>query len=393
MSLLLKNCRLVSPGIDRAWSSLRVQTDRIAEIGEDLAENEAEEVIDAQGLIAMPGFIDIHSHGRSRCDFCDATQDALQTLGREKLQDGVTGFLTTTLTVSRDTLRKTCQESAMYARNPDSGASMLGVHLEGPFLNPECAGAQNPAYLLNPDIKLVDELNAIVPVKKVSYSPELPGAIEFTRELVQRGIVASAAHSSADYDCFLEAHAAGLTHITHFCNMITPMHHLRFGMVGGGLLAPDVYVELICDGIHLLDQMIDLIVRVKGPKRTMLITDSMSAAGCPDGDYALGGLPVRVANGCARLLTGQIAGSTLVYYKGFQRYVRATGLPLCEAVRATSLNQAESLGIPDRGRLQKGFIADIVLTNGKLEPQITIVGGKVKWRKSAQGRAGCPSPV
>lgn len=108
----------------------------------------------------------------------------------------------------------------------------------------------------------------------------------------------------------------------------------------------------------------------------------MMAAGCPDGDYSLGGLPARVANGCARLLTGQIAGSTLVYHKGFQRYVRASRLPLCEAVRATSLNQAQSLGIPDRGRLQTNYIADIVLTNGKLEPQITIVNGKVKWRNN-----------
>lgn len=382
MSLLIRNCRLVSPGVDRAWCSLRTEGDRIVEIGEELTAREGDEVLEAQGLIAMPGFIDIHSHGRSNADFCDATPEAFQTLGRDKLQDGVTGFLATTLTVSADTLRQVCQEAAAYARNPHAGATMLGVHLEGPFLNVECAGAQNPEFLLKPDIGLVDELNAIVPVKKVSYSPELDGALEFTRELARRGIVASAAHSSADYECFEEVRAAGLTHITHFCNMITPLHHLCLGMVGGGLLAPEVFVEIICDGIHLLDQMIDLIVRIKGADRIMLITDSMSAAGCSDGDYSLGGLPVRVAGGCARLLTGQIAGSTLVYHKGFQRYVRASGLPLCEAVRATSLNQAESLGIPDRGRLQKGFFADIVLTNGKLEPQITMVNGKIKWRQN-----------
>ncbi len=382
MSLFIKNCRLVSPGIDRGWCSLRAESDRIVEIGEDLVPGVNDEIIEAQGLIALPGFIDIHSHGRSNVDFCDASASAMRILGRDKLQDGVTGFLVTTLTVSADTLRKVCQESAAYAREPESGATMLGVHLEGPFINADCVGAQNPEFLLKPDIKLVDELNAIAPIKKVSYSPELEGAIEFTRELVKRGIVASAAHSSADYECFEEARGAGLTHITHFCSMITPLHHLRFGMVGGGLLASDVFAEIICDGIHMLDQMIDLIARVKGPERIMLITDSMRAAGCPDGEYSLGGLPVRVANGCARLLTGQIAGSTLVYYKGFQRYARASRLPLCEAVRATSLNQAESLGIPDRGRLQKGFIADIVLTNGKLEPQITIVGGKIKWRKN-----------
>ena len=380
--MLIKNCRLVTPGIDRGWCSLRTEGDRIIEIGEDLVPRQTDEIIEAQGLIAMPGFIDIHSHGRSNFDFCDASSDAMLTLGRDKLQDGVTGFLVTTLTVSADTLRKVCQESARYAQRADSGAAMLGVHLEGPFINADCVGAQNPEFLLKPDIKLVDELNAIVPIRKVSYSPELDGAIEFTRELVKRGIVASAAHTSADYDCFEKARAAGLTHITHFCSMITPLHHLRFGMVGGGLLAENVFVEIICDGIHMLEQMIDLIVRVKGPERIMLITDSMRAAGCSDGDYSLGGLPVRVANGCARLLTGQIAGSTLVYYKGFQRYLRASRLPLCEAVRATSLNQAESLGISDRGRLQSGFIADIVLTNGKLEPQITIVNGKIKWQKN-----------
>lgn len=381
MSLIIKNCRLVSPGIDRAWCSLRTEADRITDVSEEITDTNSEEVIEGQGLIAMPGFIDIHSHGRSNFDFCDATQKALQTIGHDKLQDGVTGFFVTTLTVSVDTLRKVCRESAAYARNSESGATMLGVHLEGPFINPECVGAQNPEYLLEPDIKLVDELNAIVPIKKVSYSPELPGGMEFTRELVKRGIVASAAHTSADYDCFQEARAAGLNHITHFCCMITPMHHLRFGMVGGGLLAGNVFVEIICDGVHLVDPMIELIARVKGPERVMLITDSMRAAGCSDGDYSIGGLPVHVANGCAKLLTGQIAGSTLVFHKGFQRYVRTSGLPLCEAVRATSLNQAQSLRISDRGRLQNGFIADIVLMNGKLEPQVTIVDGKVKWRK------------
>ncbi|MBQ6474472.1 MAG: amidohydrolase family protein [Victivallales bacterium] len=238
--------------------NILLENDRIAAIG-NASEDTADTIINGQRLIAVPGFIDIHSHGRSNYDFCDGSQEAFSTIGRGKLQDGVTGFLATSLSVSEDALRNLCRQAEWYKENVADGASLLGIHLEGPFFNPSCAGAQNPRFLQHPRIGLVEELNAISSVKKVSFSPELPNGLAFTRQLRERGIMPSGGHSEADYECFEAARQAGMKHLTHFCNVMTPVHHLRFGMVGGGLMANDVYVEMICDGVHLCDQMIQMI--------------------------------------------------------------------------------------------------------------------------------------
>ena len=382
MKTLIKNCRIVSPGVDIPEGQIVIEDKHIVYAGVSLADVPSDcNIIDANGAIAAPGFIDIHSHGRSNFDFCDCTEEAFATIGRGKLEDGVTGFLATSLSVSYDDLRLLCQQAEQYKKNITDGATLLGVHLEGPFFNPPCAGAQNPAYLKNPEIGIIDELNAISPVLKVSYSPELPGALEFTKALTERGIMPSGGHTEADYDCFEQHRAAGMKHLTHFCNVMTPVHHLRFGMVGAGLMDDDVYVEMICDGVHLCDQMIALIDKLKGPERMMLITDAMRASAMPDGEYTLGGLPVIVKDGCARLTTGPVAGSTLRYFNGLKRLVRVTGLPLSEAIRATSLNQAESLGIKGRGKLEKNYIADIVLLNQNFDVLTTICEGVVKYTK------------
>jgi N-acetylglucosamine-6-phosphate deacetylase len=181
-----------------------------------------------------------------------------------------------------------------------------------------------------------------------------------------------------------------MTHLTHFCNAMIPIHHLRSSMVTGGLLADDIFVEIITDGVHLSDPMIALIARMKGPDRVMLITDAMCAAGCPDGIYSLGGLRVRVADGCARLadvpydptsVVSNVAGSVALFPDCFRRFVRVTGWPLEEAVKATSFNQCASLGIADRGELAIGKIADIVLLDGDLAPRVTIARGRIAWRE------------
>lgn len=378
MKSVIKNCRIVSPGMDIPCGSIEINNGVITAVTAGQTPVCSCD-IDGADLIACPGFIDIHSHGRSNYDFCDGTQEAIATIGRDKLSDGVTGFLTTGLSVAVEDLRKLCEQAEWYKVNVTDGATMLGVHLEGPFFEPSCAGAQNPAFLKLPDIKIVDELNAVSPVVKVSFSPELDGALEFTRALAERNIMPSGGHTAATYERYTDCRKAGMKHLTHFCNVMTPLHHLRFGMVGGGLLDEDVYVEMICDGVHLCDQMIQLIAKTKGVERMMVITDSMRAAGMPDGDYTLGGLPVVVKDGCARLTTGQVAGSTLRFHNGLKHLLKVTGLPLCEAIRCTSLNQAESLNLGKRGKLENDFIADIVLLDQNLDPAMTICSGIVKW--------------
>jgi N-acetylglucosamine-6-phosphate deacetylase len=370
-------------------TSVRIVYGVIAAVGEDAAPAAGDKVIDADGLTLLPGFVDIHSHGRGGFDFCDATDEAFETIGNGKTADGVTSFLATGLTLPEEELAELCRCAVRY-QGKGVGATCLGVHLEGPFFNAEMAGAQNPDYLRRPDASFVKRLHAISPVRKVSLAPELEGAEDCIRELAAAGIVTSGGHSAADIDAFERARAAGMTHLTHFCNAMMPIHHLRPTMVTGGLLADDVFVEIITDGVHLSDPMIRLIAKAKGPDRVMVITDAMCAAGCPDGLYTLGGLRVRVADSCARLadvpydpkaVVSNVAGSVALFCDCFRRFVRVTGWPLEEAVKAAGFNQCRSLGIADRGEIAVGQVADLVLVDGDLTLQRTFVGGELLFEK------------
>ena len=382
---IIANARVVTPGKDLGVASVRIEGGRIADVG-NVQTASGDEVIDASGLILMPGFVDIHSHGRSGCDFCDATDEAFATIGRDKLKDGVTGFLATGLTRPEEDLAELCRCAERYKAKGE-GATCLGVHLEGPFFNGAMAGAQNPAYLKLPDASFVERLNAISPISKVSLAPELDGAEDCIRALSAMGIVSSGGHSAADYDTFERARRAGMTHLTHFCNAMMPIHHLRPTMVTGGMLADDVFVEIITDGVHLSDPMIRLIAKAKGPDRVMVITDAMCAAGEPDGIYSLGGLRVKVEKGRATLadvpydpkaVVSNVAGSVALFCDCFRRFVRVTGWPLEEAVKAAGYNQCRSLGMRDRGEIAVGQVADLVLVDADLVPVHTMVGGEVR---------------
>ena len=389
--MLIRGAHVVTPGRDLGVTSVEVFGGKIVRMGDSPMSSPSGETLEADGLLLLPGFVDIHSHGRGGADFCDATDAAFEKIGRGKLADGVTSFLATGLTRPEEDLAELCRCAARYMAKctvPMWGATCLGVHLEGPFFNQKMAGAQNPAYLRNPDVGFVDRLNAIAPVRKVSYAPELDGAIEFTSGLRARGIVASLGHSEADYDTFERARAAGATHLTHFCNAMMPIHHLRPSMVTGGMLADDVYAEIITDGVHLSDPMIRLIAKTKGPDRVMVITDAMCAAGEPDGIYSLGGLRVRVEKGRATLadvpydpkaVVSNVAGSVALYPQCVKRWIRASGLPLEESVKALGFNQLRSLGIADRGDIKVGQAADLVLVDSDFEPQVTIVNGEIAW--------------
>ena len=385
----------VTAGRDLGVVSVRMENGRISAVGEDVRPSSGDRVVEADGLTLVPGFVDIHSHGRGGFDFCDATDEAFDAIGRGKPKDGVTGFLATGLTRPEEELAEMCGAAERYKRRTGNGergtgngygATCLGVHLEGPFFNPEMAGAQNPAYLKLPDAAMVRRLDAVSGVKKVSLAPELDGAEDFIRELARMGIVTSGGHSKADYDTFELARRAGMTHLTHFCNAMTPIHHLRPSMVTGGLLSDDVFAEIITDGVHLSDPMIRLIAKAKGPDRVMVITDAMCAAGEPDGMYTLGGLRVKVEKGRATLadvpydpnaVVSNVAGSVALFPDCFRRFVRVTGWPLHEAIKAAGFNQLRSLGIADRGEIVPCQAADLVLVDDTLAPRMTIVGGEI----------------
>ncbi|MBO5940323.1 MAG: N-acetylglucosamine-6-phosphate deacetylase [Kiritimatiellae bacterium] len=389
MSLFISDARVFTPGKDMGVVSVRIEKNRIAGVGPGISASAGDKTIDASGLMLLPGFVDIHSHGRSGADFCDATDEAFRIIGERKLSDGVTSFLATGLTRPEENLAEMCRCVERY-KEKGEGSKCLGVHLEGPFFNPDMAGAQNPAYLKLPDISFVERLNAISKIVKVSLAPELEGAMECIRGLSRMGIVSSGAHSAADYGTFESARLSGMTHLTHFCNAMMPIHHLRPTMVTGGLLADDVYLEIITDGVHLSDPMIRLIAKAKGADRLMIITDAMCAAGEPNGIYSLGGLRVKVENGKATLadvpydpkaIVSNVAGSVALYPDCFRRFVRVTGWPIEECIKISGYNQLRSLGVFDRGEIAVGQIADLVLVNEDFVPVKTIVDGTVKFEK------------
>ena len=300
----------------------------------------------------------------------------MDALGAQKLREGVTSCCPTTLTLPEEKLAASLAHIESYRRQP-SGAQVLGVHLEGPYVNPECLGAQNPAYQRNPSIDEIKRLDAISPVKLITYAIELPGAVPFTEELLAHGITPSCGHSNADMEQFNAGYCRGLRRLTHFCNQMTKLHHRSIGLVGAGFYLPDVYVELICDRIHLCEDMIRLIFRSKDLSRILLITDAMEASGLKPGNYQLGGLAVVVSDGAARLASnGALAGSILKMNDALRNVHEVTGMPLGELVRTTALNQAEELGIADLGRIQAGFRADLAVLDDAFQVAQVFINGQ-----------------
>ena len=380
MSMLICNAHLITPGIDVAGASVLVDGRRIANVfmpGEELPP--ADERYDAAGNMLMPGFIDMHCHGGMSFETTTPKPEAMPTIAKAKMKEGVTSFCPTTLTLSQELLESSLRLIEDYRRNAGY-TKVIGTHLEGPYVNPKCAGAQNPAYLRNPNIEEVRRLNEISPVSVITYAIELDGAVPFTAEVLAEGIIPSCGHTNATRAQFQAGKAKGLSRLTHFCNQMTKLHHREIGMVGQGLIDDDVYVEMICDKIHLCPDMIALAFKVKPISRILLITDAMEATGLPDGDYQIGGLAVVVKDGAARLKENidALAGSTLQFNKALKNVYEVTGLPLKELVRTTSLNQAQELGISDLGRIEPGFVADMVLLDNDFAVKAVFIDGKLK---------------
>ena len=381
MSMLLKNIRLVSPDVDEKNAAILVADGKVADVfcdGDALPSSA--NVVDGQGLTAVPGFIDVHCHGRSGVDFCDATQEAMDTIAMDKLSEGVTTLLPTTLTLPEDQLAAAMQTAKAYVAKGAPGCKVPGVHLEGPFINPKCLGAQNPDFVRTPDVKEVMRLNEIFPVKKVSYAVEMENGPRFAAELLANGITPSCVHSAATYAGFMDAYRHGLRNLSHFCNQMTALHHRDIGLVGAGLMHNDVFIEFICDKLHICPDMIKLVFQIKGTEHIQLITDAMRASGLPDGPSDLGGLPVIVKNGEARLASnGALAGSTLQMATALKNITEVTGLPLKETVKCSSWNQARALNMPGLGKLAPGYAADIVLMDEAFQVKQVFVDGTSKF--------------
>ena len=376
MSTLIKNAHLVSPGVELFGAALELQNGQVKKV---FAANEKLpagcEEYDAAGNMVVPGFIDVHVHGGMGFEVTSDDRKATGTIAEAKLREGVTSFCPTTLTLPEEKLAASLKNVEAYRKAP-TGSKVVGTHLEGPYINPECAGAQNPAYLRKADMGEIKRLNAVSPVALVTYAIEMEGNLEFTGELCAAGIKASCGHTNATYAQFREGMKSGLNRLTHFCNQMTKLHHREIGLVGAGLMEDGVAIEMICDKIHLCPDMIRLAFKSKPIEKLLLITDAMEATGLPDGDYQLGGLAVKVSAGAARLASnGALAGSTLQFNTAFKNVVEVTGLPLAELVKTTSWNQAVDLKLEKLGKLEAGYIADITVLDDAFQVAAVFMDG------------------
>lgn len=376
---LIQNAHVVSPGVEYSSATIEIADGIIVGIHETPPDQSGQATLfDARGLTVVPGFIDIHTHGAAGHDFCDGSIESIQAIAQAKLREGVTTFLPTTLTVPFPILEKAFESARIYQSNPEF-ARAPGIHLEGPFINPKCTGAQNPKYVRSPDIEEIQQLGQIAPIKIVSLAVEMDGGMELTRSLSDNGIVPSLAHTAATFEQFEQAKSLGAKHLTHFCNQMTPLHHREIGLVGAGLLDNEILIEMICDGIHLVPEMIQLAYKVVGHERIMLITDSMAASGLADNQTCrLGELEVIVKDGVARLPSGALAGSTLWLNRALKNVHEFTGIPLPQLIQTTAWNQAQSLNLPQLGKIEAGFHADLTVLDRDFVPQAVFVAGNEK---------------
>ena len=377
------NAHVISPGVDIENATIVLEGKKIKSVSAKKAlakPDKSTTIVDVKGQYVMPGFIDVHTHGALTYDFCDADEKAIFEIAKAKLQEGVTTFLPTTLTVSHEELLVAANNAKNYANKGSPYAKVPGIHLEGPFINSKCCGAQNPAFVRKPSIAEVKAIAKVYPVKLISYAPETEGGAKFAKDCFKCGVVPSCGHTGAKLKEFMPTYKNGLRHLTHFCNQMTPLHHREIGMVGAGFLIEDLNTEVIADKIHLCPDMLKLVFTRRNLAHVQIITDSLRCSHCKDGyAFEMGGLKVKLENGEARLVEGgNLAGSTLWMGMGLKNAHDVTGLPLKDLVRTTSWNQAIELGWGDElGKVEKGYTADLVVINPRSwKPSAVFVDGE-----------------
>ena len=323
-------------------------------------------VIDAEGLLVLPGLVDIHSHGAAGEDFSDGNPEGLKKILQYEKRCGITSYCPTSMTFPKERLRQIF--ASIKGAQTEEGAKVVGINMEGPFLDPVKKGAHVEEWIAAPDAAFVRELNQDVDglVRLVTLAPNMDGAEEFIKEMHEE-VCISLGHTAADYDCASRAMKLGAHHVTHLYNAMQPFGHRAPGLIGAAMDDPECMVELICDGYHIHPSAIRAAFRLFGPERVILISDSMRATGMENGTYELGGQEVTVKDRKAVLKDGTLAGSATNLYGCMCKAIEF-GIPLEQAIMAATANPARSIGIFDRvGSIRIGKQADLLLVSENLE--------------------------
>ncbi|RAT96322.1 N-acetylglucosamine-6-phosphate deacetylase [Brevibacillus sp. Leaf182] len=332
-----------------------------------------------------PGFVDMHMHGIDGYDTMDGTPESLQAISTALARHGVTSFLATTMTAPYDQLEKVLVNIAQNSREGLPGAQAIGIHLEGPWINPRYKGAQKEENIAIPKLDAVQKLYGLSEglIKVVTIAPEQPEALEAIAWLKERDVIVSAGHTGATFAQATEAVDAGVRHFTHCFNAMTGLHHREPGVVGAAMYHEQLSTELIADGIHVHPAVMKILYRVKTAERLALVSDSMRAAAMGEGTYDLGGQEVHVQDNQAKLADGTLAGSILTLNRAVGNMVTLSGVSVPDAVEMASLTPASILGIGERkGRLTAGYDADITVLNSQFDVTMTFVAGKEVYHQS-----------
>jgi N-acetylglucosamine-6-phosphate deacetylase len=362
-----------------------VEGGRVAELLDRApARVDGAETIDAGECVVAPGLIDLHCHGGMGFELGSGDEDSIAQVARYYASHGVTGFLAG-LGSDRERTLKSIAATVRYANGPRraSGAAVLGIHLEGPFIDPSHGGAFTPWSIAAPDLALFREYLEAGEgfVKLVTLAPELPGVGPIIEEAVARGVVVSAGHSGATFAQMEAAVAAGVRNATHTFNAMRPFNHREPGIMGAALVDDRLMAEVIADGIHVHPASLKLLARAKGAERVCLVTDSVGAAGLPDGRYSFEGQEVFVADGSVRLADGTLAGSSLTMDQAVANMVAFGAANLEDALAMGSRNPARAIGLNSKGRIEKGVDADLVALDRDMSVAWTMIGGELVYRR------------
>ncbi|WP_300902547.1 N-acetylglucosamine-6-phosphate deacetylase [uncultured Clostridium sp.] len=376
--MLLKNCNIIF--LDKIENgSLLIENNVIKEINPSEVNDTT--IIDCKGLFVSPGFIDIHIHGAGGHDTMDGTFEAINEISKTICKYGTTSFTPTTMTMSKEDILKSMMAIKKAKINGTDGAIVLGAHLEGPFISPSAIGAQNPNYLIAPSYENFKSMtgDAMDAVVSITMAPEVEGAKELASVLSSKGIRCSIGHTKATYEEAINGIKCGFCHSTHLFNAMTGFTHREPGVVGA-TFDTDITTETISDGIHISYPSLRVVYKQKGTDKTLLVTDAMCACGMPDGTYSLGGQPVTVKSGAARLNNGALAGSILTLNKSIKNIHDNTNYPLYEIVKMASYNGAKYCRVDDKkGQIKENFDADLTIFDENIDVKMTIIGGKIVY--------------
>jgi N-acetylglucosamine-6-phosphate deacetylase len=384
--LLIQNARLFTPSHAGLPGWLLVERGLIRAMGfgtpPDFSPDASIKSLDAQGDNLLPGFIDLHVHGAMGHEVMDASPSGLEEMARFYASHGVTSFLATTWTASRPSIMKALQLVKQMQGQIRSGATLLGAHLEGPYLNPARCGAQDVNFIRRAEKEEALEFLETGVIRLLALAPEFDENLWLIDECVRRGITVSAAHTTAAYEQMQKAAEHGVAHLTHSFNAMQGLGHRELGTIGAAMTLPQISCELIADNIHVHPAAQKILVDVKKPSGVILVTDAIRATGLPDGEYMLDERSIHIQNGAVRLSDGTLAGSVLTMERALQNVCTATGHSLAELWMMSSLNAARAIGVSScKGSLEVGKEADLILLDESFNINLTVVNGEIVFSK------------